>query len=75
MNIWRVYYILLCREFSIFTMDVIAQCAFGITLENLHDNTDQFIARARAMFNPPVNRTPFAVIPCKEQNKARYQSK
>lgn len=44
-------------------MDVIARCAFGIKIENLGEKDDQFMAKAKAIFNAPVNKTPLAVIP------------
>ncbi|KAI9552449.1 hypothetical protein GHT06_022815 [Daphnia sinensis] len=50
-------------QFSAFTMDVIARCAFGMKIENLGEKDDQFMAKAKAIFNPPVNKTPLAVIP------------
>ena len=46
-------------------MDVIARCAFGMTIDNLGEKDDPFMTKAKAIFNPPVNRTPLAVIPCK----------
>nr|CAH0104368.1 unnamed protein product [Daphnia galeata] len=50
-------------QFSAFTMDVIARCAFGMTIDNLGEKDDPFMTKAKAIFNPPVNRTPLAVIP------------
>lgn len=48
-------------------MDVIARCAFGMKIDNLGEKDDPFMMKAKAIFNPPVNKTPLAVIPCKFQ--------
>ncbi|XP_046443689.1 cytochrome P450 3A16-like [Daphnia pulex] len=50
-------------QFSAFTMDVIARCAFGMTIDSLGEKDDPFMTKAKAIFNPPVNKTPLAVIP------------
>jgi hypothetical protein len=45
-------------------MDVIARCAFGMTIDSLGEKDDPFMTKAKAIFNPRVNKTPLAVIPC-----------
>lgn len=45
-------------------MDVIARCAFGMTIGSLGEKDDPFMTKAKTIFNPPVNKTPLAVIPC-----------
>ena len=52
-------------EFSAFTMDVIARCAFGMTIENLGGKDDPFMENAKAIFNPDANKTPLILLPCK----------
>lgn len=53
------------RLVSIFTMDVIARCAFGMTINNLGEKDDPFITKAKAVFNPAANKSPFILIACK----------
>ena len=52
-------------EFSAFTMDVIARCAFGMTIENLGEKDDPFIEKAKKVFSPPITKSPLIIIPCK----------
>nr|CAH0107693.1 unnamed protein product [Daphnia galeata] len=49
-------------QFSVFTMDVIARCVFGMKIENLGSKDDVFMRNARVVFNPPVNKTPLFLI-------------
>lgn len=53
------------RTFSAFTMDVIARCAFGLKIESLGDKDDPFIQNGQFIFNPPSNKTPLILLPCK----------
>jgi hypothetical protein len=46
-------------------MDVIARCAFGMTIENLGEKDDPFMNNAKKVFNPDVNKTPLILLPCK----------
>jgi hypothetical protein len=45
-------------------MDVIARCAFGMTINNLGEKDDPFITNAKAIFNPAANKSPFILIAC-----------
>jgi cytochrome P450 family 3 subfamily A len=54
-------------------MDAIARCAFGMKIDNLGEKDDPFMAMAKAIFNPPVNKTPLAVIHCKFQQLNRKE--
>ena len=56
---------LMHSEFSAFTMDVIARCAFGMTIENLGGKDDPFMNNAKVIFNPYANKTPLILLPCK----------
>nr|QST15043.1 CYP360A3 protein [Diaphanosoma celebensis] len=49
--------------FSTFTMDVISKCAFGMEINNLGQEDDPFMKNAKFIFNQPVNKSPFIVIP------------
>lgn len=49
-------------QFSTFTMDVIARCVFGVELDNLGAEGDLFLKNARAAFQPPVQKSPLALI-------------
>jgi cytochrome P450 len=51
------------RQFSAFTMDVIARCAFGMKIDNLGEKDDEFMRRAQAVFSPPANRSPIVMLP------------
>jgi hypothetical protein len=53
------------RTFSAFTMDVIARCAFGLKIDTLGMKDDPFITNAQFVFNPPTNKTPLILLPCK----------
>ncbi len=46
-------------------MDVIARCAFGMTIQNLGGKDDPFMEKAMKVFSPPVNKSPIIIIPCK----------
>ena len=46
-------------------MDVIARCAFGMTINNLGEKGDPFMSNAKAIFNPDANKTPLILLPCK----------
>ena len=61
-----------CRQFSAFTMDVIARCAFGMTIENLGEKDDPFMRNAKYVFSPPVNKTPLILILCTYIHIFRY---
>jgi len=50
-------------EFSAFTMDVIARCAFGMTIENLGGKDDPFMENAKVIFNPELSKTPLILLP------------
>ncbi len=52
-------------QFSAFTMDVIARCAFGMKIEDLGAKDDPFMKHAKTVFSPPVNKTPMVLTPCK----------
>lgn len=54
-----------CRQFSAFTMDVIARCAFGMKLDNLGEKGDPFMEKARQVFSPPAMKSPAIILPCK----------
>ena len=45
-------------------MDVIARCAFGMTIENLGEKDDPFMRNAKHVFSPPVGKSPFILLPC-----------
>ena len=46
-------------------MDVIARCAFGMTIENLGDTDDEpFMRNAKKVFSPPLTKSPLMLIPC-----------
>lgn len=57
--------ILFSRQFSAFTMDVIARCAFGMTIDSLGTKDDPFMRNAKVVFSPPVNKTPLILALCK----------
>ena len=46
-------------------MDVIARCAFGMNIENVGDKDDPFVSNAQFVMNPPINKTPLVLLPCK----------
>lgn len=46
-------------------MDVIARCAFGMTIKNLGGEEDPFMKKAKEVFSPPVNKSPIILIVCK----------
>lgn len=46
-------------------MDVIARCAFGMSIENLGSDDDPFMKNAKNVFSTPVSKNPFILIPCK----------
>lgn len=46
-------------------MDVIARCAFGMTIDNLGEKDDPFMKKAKAVFSPPVNKTPLILVLCR----------
>ncbi len=46
-------------------MDVIARCAFGLKIETLGNEDDTFIKNAQHVLNPPTNRSPIVLLPCK----------
>lgn len=48
-------------------MDVIARCAFGLKIDSLGNKDDPFIKNAQFIFNPPTNKTPLILLPCKSQ--------
>nr|CAH0110992.1 unnamed protein product [Daphnia galeata] len=50
-------------QFSAFTMDVIARCAFGMTINSLGEKDDPFMTKAKAVFSPPANKSPLILIP------------
>jgi hypothetical protein len=49
-------------------MDVIARCAFGMTIDNLGEKDDPFMTKAKVVFNPPANKSPLIMIPCNNRN-------
>lgn len=52
------------RLFNVFTLDVIARCAFGMAVDHtMAVDKHTFVRNAKTIFNLPVNRTPLAVIP------------
>lgn len=46
-------------------MEVIAKCAFGLTIDHLGEKDDPFMQKARQVFSPRVNRSPLILMPCK----------
>ena len=45
-------------------MDVIARCAFGMTIKDLGSTDDDpFMKNAKVLFNPPGTDTPAVLIP------------
>lgn len=56
------------RTFSIFTMDVIAKCAFGLNIDNLGSEDDPFLTNAQAAFNADALKSPSIVMPCEYVN-------
>ncbi|XP_057380168.1 cytochrome P450 3A41-like [Daphnia carinata] len=50
-------------HFSAFTVDVIARCAFGMTIDNLNGKDNEFMTKAKAVFSPPANKSPLIMIP------------
>lgn len=46
-------------------MDVIARCAFGMTIDNLGENDDQFMKFAKQVFSPASMKSPLVLIACK----------
>jgi cytochrome P450 family 3 subfamily A len=51
--------------FSAYPLDVIARCAFGLKIDTLGNKNDPFIENSRFFFNPPTNKTPAILLPCK----------
>jgi len=51
------------QTFSIFTMDVIAKCAFGLNIDNLGSEDDPFLTNAQAAFNADALKSPSIVMP------------
>lgn len=49
-------------QFSAFTMDVIARCVFGMTIDNIGENDDPFVAKAKDMFNFPASKSPAILL-------------
>ncbi len=45
-------------------MDVIARCAFGMTIENLGAEDDPFMNNAKKAFTAPANKSPLILILC-----------
>ena len=45
-------------------MDVIAKCAFGLTIDNLDKEDDEFMKRAKRVFNPSANKSPIILLGC-----------
>ncbi|XP_046646974.1 cytochrome P450 3A24-like [Daphnia pulicaria] len=50
-------------QFSAFTMDVIARCAFGMAIDNLGEKDDPFMTKAKVLFSPPANKSPLILLP------------
>ncbi|XP_046646973.1 cytochrome P450 3A24-like [Daphnia pulicaria] len=50
-------------QFSAFTMDVIARCAFGMTIDNLGEKDDPFLTKAKVVFSNPANKSPLILLP------------
>nr|CAH0107507.1 unnamed protein product [Daphnia galeata] len=50
-------------QFSAFTMDVIARCAFGMTIDNLGEKDDPFTTKAKVVFSPPATKSPLMLFP------------
>ena len=46
-------------------MEVIAKCAFGMTIDRLGENDDLFMKKAREVMNPKISKSPFILISCK----------
>jgi len=44
-------------------MDVIARCAFGLTIDTLGEKDDPFVANAKHIFHAPANKTPLILLP------------
>lgn len=51
-------------------MEVIAKCAFGITISHLGEENDPFIKKAKMVFSPRVNKSPLIMLPSKFFNNS-----
>ena len=47
-------------------MDVIARCAFGMTIDSLGQKDDPFMLKAKEVFSPPTNKSAIILLPCKQ---------
>lgn len=45
-------------------MEVIACCAFGMSLKNLEDKDNIFIKKAKEAFAPEIFKSPLIILPC-----------
>jgi len=50
------------EEMGVVTMDIIAKCAFGMTIDNLGKKDDPFIENAKKIFGAPQNKSPAIVL-------------
>lgn len=51
------------EELNSVSMDVIAKCAFGLTIESLGNKDDPFMEKATRVFGAHINKTPFILLP------------
>nr|CAH0108323.1 unnamed protein product [Daphnia galeata] len=51
------------QVFSVFTMDVIARCAFGLKIDTLGSENDPFVKNAQYVLNPPSYKSVVSAIP------------
>ena len=55
-------------------MDVIARCAFGMDIANLGEKDDPFVRNAQFVMNPPTNKSPLILLPCKLDFNSIYRN-
>ena len=53
-------------------MDVIARCVFAMTIHNLGEKDDTFMAKANEAFNFPTNKSPLLLLVCKYLKEIFY---
>lgn len=53
-------------------MEVIAKCAFGITIDHLGEENDPFMKKAREVFSPRINKSPIILLPCELITRIQY---
>ena len=48
-------------------MDVIAKCAFGMTIDNLDDDNDEFMKNTPTSFFSAVSKSPMVLFACEQR--------